>query len=235
MGTPLRIEPNRKIEAQINSVLTLKNYAYAMIVGIASISIALNRDAFLSIWTVPKTSAELPLFVCHLLLFLVLLGLTLGFIGTTAHELNLWIEWLYVPFVRYQVFIAMFGLAIGLGLMFLLLYNIVIFTLYYSCFLLINLWTNWLSNDHFRRSLALTEAKDPSAKNERALQAMKYYWLERPQLARVGVMLVISLGAFVIALIGRQSTDASRKGLLEIAAYVVLILDISIGEVVMFR
>ena len=149
-------------------------------------------------------------------------------IAATMHELSIWVIYLRIVFPKHQVYLAMVLLAIGLGVMLLLVYDIVIFSGYLAVFLLFNFWTQWLSNEHFARALAETRR---TTRNSMLLDALETYWLRRPQLARIATMMFISLVAFALSLVGRFGTD-QRADLLELLAYGLTILNIVGGEAV---
>lgn len=215
----------------IEAIRRAQFMSYVLIFSILLGSVALRREAFLAMWTLPGSVAAFSSFLERLLLFFVTLVFILRWIASTAHEFNLWVEYLEYIFVRAQVFVGMLGLAFGLGLMLVLVYDITIFAAYFTAFLCFNLWTQWLTNDHFRRAAQKTGHND---ENRSVLEVLEYYWLKRPQLRRIAVMAFFSLVAFIIALLGTLRGDEWEEPL-HLLAGGLLVLTIVVGEFLIAR
>ena len=163
----------------------------------------------------------------------IILGITAIFligmwIAATMHELSLWINHLQIVFVKYQVYLAMVVGAVALGVMLLMIGSIILFSGYFSLFLLFTYWSQWLSNEYFSRALAKTPR---TANNAMVLEALETYWLRRPQLARIATMMFVSLVAFALSITSRFGPQKNAE-VLELVAYVLMILTILCGEVV---
>ncbi|MEA2603964.1 MAG: hypothetical protein QOF89_4956 [Acidobacteriota bacterium] len=225
------VERTAASDFTIEAIRRAQFMSYVLIFSILLGSVALRREAFLAMWTLPSSTATLSSFLERLLLFFVTLIFILKWIANTAHEFNLWVEHLEYIFVRAQVYVAMLGLAFGLGLMLVLVYDVTIFAAYFTAFLVFNVWTQWLANDHFRRSAHKTVHTD---KNRSVLEILEHYWLKRPQLKRIAGMALFSLASFIIALLGTLRGDEWEEPL-HLLAGGVLVLTIVVGEFLIAR
>jgi hypothetical protein len=152
-------------------------------------------------------------------------------IAATAHELQLWLRNLRYVFVKSHLYSAMLGLAVVMGMMLILAYNLLAFTGFFSCYLLFNYWTQWVANEHFERALNRTQAT--SSENSQVLEVLRTYWLRRPQLARITTMMFVSFISFILALKGSEGGPHSRH--LMIGSYFVTIGNILVGEATISR
>lgn len=128
---------------------------------------------------------------------------------------------------------SIFALAVGLGLMLVLVYDMTIFAGYFSGFMILNLWAQTLWNDFFRR--AVENIETTSRKGDRVrkdvLEVMKAYWLRRPHRTRIVVITLFSMLSLVAGVVS-NTTAIAWKHQLETFGYVILILTIVIGEAV---
>src|ERR1043166_344002 len=93
----------------------LKNLAYAGIFVVAGIAGSVN--GFATMWVSPSAPDEMWNFVARLILFVELVILSIRWIIATHHELDLWVLWLENPFTRQEIYAAIFGLSVFLGLL----------------------------------------------------------------------------------------------------------------------
>lgn len=213
--------------SHLDSVKNIQRSAYLLIFTIFGISLVIKSDEFVAMWTYDP-EIGITQMLLQIVLFLTVLSLVLRWIAATAHEFNLWLEWLEFVFLRSQIYMAMFGLAVALGLMLILVYDLTAFTGFFSAYLLLNYWTQWISNEHFARALKHTER---TSQNKAVLAVMEHYWLKLPQLARIATMMFASLAAFSLAVASRLACQVQQE-LYRNFAYAVIILDIGIGETV---
>lgn len=211
---------------QIESIKNVQITAYVLIFTIFGLSLILRKDQFLNMWIIPDSVHFIPIFLCRIALFFLTLFLVLRWIAATAQEFEMWKTWLNTPFISNQVYVAMYGLAIALGLMLVLVYNITIFSGYFAGFLFINYWSQALANNHFKKALEYTE---PTEKNEVALNIMENYWLDRPQLGRITIMAFIATITFIISLVN-DLTKSDWFSYLRIISYLLLIFNLLLGE-----
>lgn len=249
---PARVAPIKEDPATKADKEDLKNfslYAYALIFcftfGWAAVAFGiatLNNNVKLSGVLFPFTwDFQSLLFLASLLFCIELFGLCIFWIVETRNELRIWIKWLRNPIDKLQVSFAIIGLAFALGTALAFFYSIVFISAFMTIYLLVNYWTQWLSNDHFDRALertkrALERAKeDPLMHTKReVLSVMKVYWVDRPQLARVATLMFFASMGFSFALAGYFQEEPMRHRFY-LASYGVLFLDILIGEIVIFR
>lgn len=225
-------EPKLKdaTEAYAARMDTAKTGAYWGIVVIFGLVVTLND--FKSIWT-PSAWDKEGLFAAGIVLFLGLAVLACRWVNATSNEMELWIDELRNPMTKKQVQGAMFGLAIVLGSLLALAHNIICVSAFMAGYFLVNYWTQWLSNEHFRRALERTRESPLESTNFKVLDVMEEYWLARPQMGRIATMMFFALLAFSLAVAGWAQQEPQRTRFY-FASYVLLFLDILVGEIVMF-
>lgn len=219
---------DKMVQNQDSDFRKLQTFCYGMVLTIVFGTLALRRDAILTEFALPQSTSALPLFICRIVLFLITLFYVVQWFAATAHELSLWVRWLDFVFMRGETYIATFGLAVALGMLLVFVPYIALFSAYFSAFLLLHYWWQWLCNEYFVRASArrsIRESKDT------ALPALRHYWLDRPLLGRIVTMLFFSMIAFSIALTGTV-TEGDASNTLKLSAYLVMILTIGGSEVI---
>ena len=216
---------------------TFRTAAYWAIPGIFLGTIAVNefKNTMLKL---PATWEESWLFAARIIFFLELSVLAILWIAATGDEMELWIDHLENPVGKQQVRVAVFGLALVLGVLLAFAHNIVFVSGFITVYLLVNYWTQWLTNDHFTRALERTRAAGGNAAKKKVLNVMESYWLGRPQLARITTMMFFTSIAFSLALKGTVLEHAGSEKeaeLFQLAAYALVFLDILAGEIVIAR
>lgn len=154
-------------------------------------------NGFDVIWKEPSSPMILT---AQLVLLIVLIVLDIRWIIVTHLQLEMWIRWLKHPFPRVQVYGALIILPMVLGVMPAFSHKIVIVSGIMNIYFFVNYWTQWLSNDHFKNALEENRARPMSEKKRKVLVAMEFFWLKRPQLARITTMQFFSGIAFSVAL-----------------------------------
>lgn len=202
-------------------------FCYAGIFVVAGITTAFND--FSTMWSFPPAPGGRVIFFARLVLFAEFVTLALRWVIGTHTELDMWILWLNNPFQRQEIYTAMFSLALVLGLLLAFPHRVVFITFFMTSYFLVDYWAQWLANDHFDRALRRTRVKHLSSTKFEVLKAMEYYWLRRPQLARVTTMMFFSSMAFSLALAGAFQQEPQRTRY-QLAAYLLLILDLLVGE-----
>lgn len=220
---------SKEAEAQIASIQHIQRIVYVLIFTICLSSLVIRKDAFLNMISIPNSSEQIPIFFCRAILFLLVLAVNLKWIGATTSEFNIWLDWLNFVFIKSQVYTVMFGLAVGLGLMFVFMYDITFFSAYYTLFALFNLYSQWLANEYFKRAFTKTIQKPET---EGVMRVLGHYWLELPQLGRIVMMIIFSGVSFGIALAGTVQQDIELKNTLHLIAYILTIFTILIAEIV---
>lgn len=188
--------------------------AWIVVTAIFTGAAALQPDAFHSIWTRHETVADW----LRMVLFVQLVVLTVFWIAATHSELEMWIRWLdpHVYSSEFEAYVAIFGLAVALGLMFVFVYDITLISAYISAYLLLNLWAQHLANRRFENFLRKKKGAGvfgvpgcSAQAHRRVLEIMEKYWLERPHLERIAMMLLFSLAALGFSRAGQLKTAAS--------------------------
>ena len=213
-------------------------FCYAGIFAVAAIAIGLDNQKFVQMWNWPAAAAggpsQVAFFVVRLILFGELLLVAYRWIDATSNEAEMWVEWLDYKQQPREALRAMCALSLFLGIMLAFADRIVFITLFYSVCLLLNYYTQWFCNKEAER--AILRARGRYAGDTRRIEildAMEHFWVTLPQLARITTIMFFSCIAFALALAGQVQSELARTHF-QIAAYVVLIADILIGEVVIF-
>lgn len=217
-------------EPDLDRFDNLKIFAYGEIFVVFGIIISLN-DWVANMWRIHAGHGEPALFGARITLFILLFILMFRWIIATIVEFEMWERWLKHPYTKQQMYVAVLGLPVVGGLLLSFTYNIVIVSGIMTIYLLVNCWTQWLCNDHFKRAIHKTRQNRCSAVRSRVLSAMEPYWFKRPQLARIIIMTLFSTGAFSLALAGTYETERLQL-LFQLGAYSILILDIIVGELI---
>ncbi len=204
-----------------------KNVAYGGMLAVFAVAVSLND--FKEMWI--PSSTPLIMFGARILFFVELVFLMFRWIIATHHEMDLWGRWLDNPFTKQDVYTAIFGLAVVLGLLVAFPHKILFTSGFMTVYFLINYWTQWLANDHFARALQRTRARGLSAADSNILKIMEYFWLKRPQLARIVTMMFFSSIAFNLALAGELQPEP-QKTRFQLGSYALLMTIILIGELV---
>jgi hypothetical protein len=207
--------------------------------GVASLAIAIDvlinfkppMLAFPSAW-----DTQAWIFVSTIIFFFALLALSFCWILATGHELELWIKWLNNPIGKQEVRLAIIGLSLVLGglLAFVMACNVVFVSGFLTVYLLVNYWTQWLSDEQFEHALQRTREGSLTRTRTRVLSVMEEYWVKRPQLARITTLMFVACMAYSLAFAGFFQEEPLKHGLY-LTSYCVLLLDIFIGEIVIFR
>lgn len=148
----------KRSEAEKDEIETIKGVqriAYLLIFSICGFTLIIKRDEIVSMWAF--SLKDLPHSVLRVALFLCAIALAIRWIAATAHEFQLWLRNLHYVFIKSQVYVAMLGLAVVLGIMLILAYNILAFTAFFSCYLLFQL----LDPMGFKRTLQSSSGAHP--------------------------------------------------------------------------
>jgi len=208
---------------------TIRNVGYAIIMIVFGVSISQND--FGRVWSPPASPVDTPLYIARIILFVLLAVLMVRWILATHHEYDIWMRWLNNPLEPQQVYGAMIALAVVLGLLLAFPHHILFVTIIVSCSALFTYWTQWLCNDHFERALRETRRGAADALAAQVLDAMEIYWLKRPQLGRMAVIIFTSCIAFAFAF-GGSLVQGSTARTLNLVAYAIVATNILVGEIV---
>lgn len=206
-----------------------KNGAYALALAVFAASISFN--GFSDMWALRSEALEFATFAMQVLLFVLLVVLVFRWIIATHHELDMWLTYLEHPFTRQEMYGAICGISVTVGLMAAFPHKVLLVTGLFTAYSLLNYWTQWLCNDHFSHALAKTRKMRISKDNSQVLEVMEHYWLKQPQLGRIATTMFFSAIAFSFALAGAFQ-QAPQKNTFELIAYAVLILTILVSEIV---
>jgi hypothetical protein len=225
--------PYKADEGDKSRFAGLTYVAYAGIGLVAGLAVAFN--GFGAMWVPPDANRQWILFILRIVLFVELVTLSIRWIIATAAEFDLWLRWLDNPVQKQEVYGAIFGLSVFLGICVAFPHRALFITAFMSASWLFNYWTQWLANDHFARALRRTRQSGviDDAKRQ-VLLIFERYWLVRPQLARIVTLMFLGLVSFALALAGSVVAEPARSAW-HVAAYTLLILDIFGGELIIAR
>jgi hypothetical protein len=217
----------------IDSVQTFAHLGYGLIFAVtaAILALAYVSETFRSMFDFGSSFAEWSFASSRLLLLAVTLVWVLLWIANTAHELDLWSRHLEVAVVKWQARLAIVVLAFALAVLLILTYDILLFSAYVVAFLVINLWTQAVSNDYFRRALATT--RHARAGDEKVLAVLEAYWLGRPHLRKILLSAVAAVVLLAVVVSARRL--GGPKSPLETAAIMLAVAGIAANEGVLAK
>lgn len=239
-ASPKRRLATKDDEADLKGFRTNAYYGiFGVWLGVAGLAIAIDvlNNLKPPMLTFPSSwDPQAWIFVATVILFVTFLALSFCWILATGHELALWIDWLKNPVDKQEVRLAILGLSLvlGISLAFAIACNIVFISGFITIYLLVNYWTQWLSNDQFEQALERTRESSLNRTRAQVLSVMEEYWIKRPQLARITTLIFFASVAYSLAFAGFFQKEPFRDRLY-LASYCVLFLDIFIGEIVIFR
>jgi hypothetical protein len=213
-------------------ITDVKNFGYAVILAVAGFTGTIN--GFDDLWKFPVKPGEASLRIAAIALFLTLAVLVVRWVIVTQHQLEMWKKWLDHPIAPAETYTAFCGLSLMLGILPVFAHRVVAMTSIMTVYLGINYWTQWLCNVHFARALAKSRENPLTPLRIEVHRAMEFFWVTQPQLPRILFMLLACVVAFFLAVAGAYDVYA-RQTKYYLAAYVVLILDIIISELVIAR
>ncbi len=218
-------------ERNLEYVRKMQILAYGLIFSMFGLAVGFN-DEFKAIFKFKDVSQSLV----ELLLLVAVVLNVLSWIANTNRELGLWEDHLEYVFVKASASMAMLILGIALGVFFVLVVHPNWFCLYHGSFMLVNYWTQFISNEHFERALKKTRGQDIEGKKREILDVLEEYWLRRPQLARITTLMYCSMAAFAISLASEfgASLPFSQRNV-EVGVYGLMFVNIMSGQVVIWR
>ena len=205
-----------------------KNGAYAL--SLAVFAAAASFNGFSDMWVLRVTPLEITIIVSQVLLFILLVVLVFRWIIATHYELDMWLTYLEHPLTKQQMYGAMCGISVTLGLLAAFPHRVLFVTGLFTTYSLLNHWTQWLCNDHLSHALAKTKKKSISEHERKVLEVMEHYWFKRPHLGRIATIMFFSFIAFSFALAGGFQ-QSPLKQILQVIAYFVLILTLIGSEI----
>jgi hypothetical protein len=179
----------------------------------------------------PSTSVEIGSYIIRVILFGVLISLTVRWVIATDYEFKLWTRMLENPVEKWDGYAAIVALSFILGFCLAFAFDIVKVSLAFTGYLLINYWSQWLSNEHFATALRATRKNTGDTSKKKVLDAMEQFWLKQPQLARITTMMFFSSLAFSFAWAGSFEIEPQRHWFQQ-AATALLIVTIVLGEII---
>lgn len=213
-------------------------FSYMGIFVVFGTVLAVDNQKFLEMWdwtnAVRAGSVHLVLFIVRIMFFAQLLIWTYRWIDATSVEAEYWVAWLDYNQKPREAFRAMCALALFLGLMLAFADRVVVVTCFFTVCLLLNYYTQWFCNNEVAKALVTARGRHAGDMTRmKILGVMEHFWIGRPQLGRITIMMFVSSMAFALALAGAVQPQPQRD-YFQVAAYTVLMALIIVSEVVIF-
>lgn len=209
--------------------------ACAIILG--SALLAFSKDRLLKLF-LPALNRQYILDLLGILLLIAVVTLVFRWIFAVGGEMRLLREHfpeqigpqpgqLYIWTALFSILLGALGSLTG---------NIIAFSAIFAVYSLGDMWGQKLRDMQLKQAFRQTTAgvpEDPTIHSKR--QAIEDYYLEKPQMERSATIMFFSFTALSLALAGNASQSPAVTEWLYAAAYVVVIANIVISEVVIWR
>jgi hypothetical protein len=210
-------------------------YSGVVLVGITGI-LATVRDRIVLLLSKEGLNQS-PAFYLSILLLLLVLGLIVVWISANKGE----IEMLHktfrddVPQVPFKAYCLVAGIAILLGIMGYFSNNIMIFSGMFATYNVLAAWGQWTVNNNVRQMLMKALSVSNLADSlRRDLKAIEKYYLDQPHYPRHIIIIFTSFISFTLSLMSKMPDWKSSETLLISIAYVIMILNFLVSEIVIW-
>lgn len=186
----------------------------------------------------PTLSHEYLTYVLATALLITVLVLVFRWIFAVAGEMRLLRVYLheYVQQVPGQVYLWTILFSILLGTLGSITDNIIAFSAILAVYSVFDIWGQWLRDLQLKeafRQIAREGSSDATISSKR--QAIEKYYLDKPQMQRSATIMFFTFASLSLALAGNASHSVETKEWLHMAAYAIVIANIAISEVVIWR
>jgi len=207
------------------------NIGFAVI--LTTVLTAFAKDRFVSLWPVDLSPSYCSKFLGVILLIEIIVLL---FLWTFAvwNEMNILKKYFfkYIPQQPYQVAVWTVMFCLVLGLLGKFSDRIVVCSAIFAIYGLGDIWGQKIRNNQLKDVLRKM-GKDKY--EETPTQVIKSFYLERPQLERSASIMFFSFVGLMLAQASLFNESTLKGKWLECSAYLVVILNIAIGEIVIYR
>ena len=198
----------------------VQKMAYGM-PGIAAIAYAMYKHI-----VEIQSKINTTIVVCQVILGITVICLIVRWIGATMNELGQIEKYLgFARRIKGEVYIIVLLLALILTVLGFSYSNIYLFSIIFSGVCFFNMWGQYLTNSHIKK-----EWESGGITRTLASQAIKEYYLKRPQFPRIATMLAASLLVGQLAIAGYSTNNENYIFL----AYVIMVVTIILAEVWIF-
>ena len=210
---------------------TIKKFQYLSYSLIAGVVLALNaKDKIIATFS-NFGASDYFLSLCQTLIISDIIILIIFWIIETAAEFQILQDYLaHAPVIKRQAYLSMIALSIVLGLLGYLYDQILIFSIIFATYNLVNMWAVWVFNQHFKE--CIEDSKVDPATTEKGLvliAALEEYYFNRPHIPRIVTMMFFSMTCVSLSVAGIL-LESQNKNLFTYAAYLVMFINIAASE-----
>jgi hypothetical protein len=212
-------------------------FQVACFIAATTIVLALSKDRLLKLFP-PMLTREYLIYVLENTLLITVIILILLWVFAVNGEMEM-LQKYFREYIRSQprqvsVYAILFSFL--LGVLGWAADNIIAFSLIFAVYAVGDMWGQWLRNRQLKEALRqiAREGSDNETLTSKR-QAIERYYLERPQMERSATVMFFAFVALSLALVGNASNSIETKDWLHAAAYVIIIADVAISEIVIWR
>jgi hypothetical protein len=207
-----------------DSLLSLWGITLALFLAVTTLLLSWNKYILLM-------QSDMNLFILSSLLAVITFGLFVAYATATHLELNLLRDYLgedHVPRVMPRTYLAAFGLAIIFSVLLSITEKLFAYSIIMVFYNLFDLWGNWQVAQHIRPAIddKLKTTKDTKQKQD--LKTINDFYFGNPTLPRVVTIMFMNWIVVCLAL----SYMFTKNELLRNGGYILLVVNITIGEIV---
>lgn len=207
-----------------DSLSTLWAISLGLFLAVTTLSLSWNK--YISLMQTDK-----DLFILSSLLALFSLGLFIAYATATNHELNLLKDYLsegQIPRIMPKTYLAAFGLAILFGILISVTENLLVYSSIMVSYNFFDLWGNWQVSKHIGPAIDNKLKTAKSTKLKQDLQTINDFYFRNPTLPRIVTIMFMNWIVVCLAL----TYIFTKNELLRNAGYILLFVNIAIGEIV---
>ncbi len=203
---------------------------------VSSAILVISRDRLLQLLS-PTLSRQYLLYLLGTLLLIVVVILVFRWIFAVSGEMRLLQDYFreYIQPQPGQVYTWTVIFSILLGTLGSLTDNIIAFSATFAVYSLGDMWGQKLRDTQLKDGFRKIPDKGLDDKLRCKHKAIEHYYLERPQMERSATIMFFAFVSLSLALIGNASQSVVTTERLHVAAYSVIIANIVISEVVIWR
>lgn len=212
-------------------------FQFACAIILSSALVAFSKGRLLELFS-PSLDREYVLNLFAVLLLITVVILVFRWIFAVLGEMRLLREYFpeQIKPPRSQVYVWTVIFSILLGALGSLTGNIIAFSAIFAVYSLGDMWGQKLRDMQLKPAFRQTTgegSEDLTPQSKR--RAIEHYYVERPQMERSATIMFFSFTALSLALAGNASQSSAVTEWLHAAAYALVIANIVISEVVIWR
>lgn len=215
------ISKKRRIYDSLNSL-----WAITLALFLAALTLFLSWNKYASLMNTDKN-----LFILSSLLALLTFGLSIGYATATHYELNLLKDYIgedSISRIMPKTYLVAFGLAILFAALISVTEKLIIYSIIMVSYNLFDLWGNWQVAHYLGPALDNKLKTTKNSKLKQDLQTINDFYFGNPTLPRVVTIMFMNWIVVCLAL----SYIFTKNELLRNGGYILLFVNITIGEIV---